>query len=115
MITIVCALLVAPNLHTQIKEKGFFIEMNAVYGQHGKKDINVEGIRQGWEDYAILIPAIGYQFNSRWVAGFKMKFDTRDFNFTTYSPYVQYNFLQWQNVKVFAEGQLALSYPKDDE
>lgn len=112
IIAALCALFTVTGLHAQIKDKGFFIEMNAAYGQ---QYIDIDGGIAEREGYAILMPAIGYQFNSHWVAGFRMKFDTRDFNFTTYSPYVQCNFLQWKKLKVFAEGQLALSYPKDDE
>ena len=51
--TFLCALLTVPSLHAQIKDKGFFVEMNAAYGQ---QYIDIDGGVNEREGYAILPP-----------------------------------------------------------
>ena len=87
----------------QTKERGLFIELNGGYGQIEKFDNTHDG-------YGFLAPAIGYQFNSRWAAGIKTRFELgADYNFNTFGAYGQYAFWQKNRIKLFGEAAATLS------
>lgn len=92
----------------QIREKGIFIEMNAGYGQVSYGDYH--------KGYAILSPALSYQFGTYWAAGVKAKFETGDYgDYTTVGAYTQYSFLNLHKLKLFAEGQISYSKESSDK
>ncbi|MDE6215400.1 outer membrane beta-barrel protein [Bacteroides sp.] len=87
----------------QTKERGLFIELNGGYGQIEKFDNTHDG-------YGFWAPAIGYQFNSRWAAGIKTRFELgADYNFNTFGAYGQYAFWQKNRIKLFGEAAATLS------
>ena len=59
---LVLALLSAISVKAQ-DERGIFVEGVASYAS------------THYKNYAVLTPAVGYQFNDRWAAGFKVGFD----------------------------------------
>lgn len=87
----------------QTKERGLFIELNGGHGQIEKFDNTHDG-------YGFLAPAIGYQFNSRWAAGIKTRFELgADHNYSTFGAYGQYAFWQKNRIKLFGEAAATLS------
>lgn len=75
----------------QTKEKGFFVEASAAYASTHS------------ENYAIITPAIGYQFSKQWSAGMKVGFETGDYAYTIYTPFVRFNFLNLNKLNLFTE------------
>lgn len=94
LLLIVCtALLSSVNtVKAQTKEKGLFIEASIAYGSSHAKN------------FAIITPTAGYQFK-RWAAGMKISFETGDYGYTTYTPFVRFNFLQLRLLNLFTEAQ----------
>lgn len=86
----------------QTKECGLFIELNGGYGQTERYDNTHDG-------YAFLSPAIGYQFNSRWAAGIKTRFELAADKFKTFGAYGQYAFWQTNRIKLFGEAAATVS------
>ena len=86
----------------QTKERGLFIEFNGGYGQTERYDNTHDG-------YAFLSPSIGYQFNSRWAAGIKTRFELAADKFKTIGAYGQYVFWQKNRVKLFGEAAATVS------
>lgn len=89
------------TIEAQQKEKGFFIEMNAGYGQN-------KGIHKD-KGYAILAPSAGYKFNGRWLTGVKLQFETGTTGYKTMMVYAQYHFLKMSRFGLFGEVQVAYS------
>lgn len=86
----------------QTKERGFFIELNGGFGKIDKFYKH--------DEYGFLAPSIGYQFNNRWAAGIKTRFDlSADYNYSTFGPYGQYAFWQKNRIKLFGEAAATLS------
>ncbi len=66
-------------------DRGFLVELTAGYA-------NATSYTPS-ERYANISPGIGYQFNKRWAAGFRMTFETRRYDFKIYTPFVRFNYL----------------------
>lgn len=90
---LVLALLSATSLKAQ-DERGIFVEGVASYAS------------MYFKNYAVLTPAVGYQFNDRWAAGFKVGFDTGDYGYVTYTPFARFCFLTGSAFRMFVEGKL---------
>lgn len=75
--------------------RGFFLEMTAGYGH--------EHYSIPEETYANLSPTVGYQFDEHWAAGFRMTFETRDYAFKIYTPFIRYNYLARPKWALFTE------------
>lgn len=87
------ALLSVISLKAQ-EERGIFVEgVAALASEHT-------------ENYAILTPAVGYQFNDRWALGFKMGFETANHDYKYYTPFVRFSFLTGSAFRMFVEGKL---------
>ncbi len=93
LLVLICTALLS-TAKAQTKEKGFFAEASAAYSNTEFDD-----------HYAIITPAIGYQFSSKWSAGMKMGFEMRTYGYTIYSPFIRFNFLQAGELKLFTEAQ----------
>ncbi|ADV44848.1 hypothetical protein [Bacteroides helcogenes] len=78
-------------------DKGFLLELTAGYA-HASTYIPSE-------TYINISPSLGYQFNIHWMAGFRMTFETRKYDFKIYSPYVRFNYLSRPKWGLFAEAQ----------
>ena len=79
------------TVKAQVKERGFFIEMNAGYGANDK-----------WQDYAVLTPGVGYQFNKYCALGVKMSFETGDWpSHKIYTPFFRCNYLTIHRFQLF--------------
>lgn len=91
--TLVLALLSAISVKAQ-DERGIFVEGVASYAS------------THYKNYAVLTPAVGYQFNDRWAAGFKVGFDTGDLAYVTYTPFARFSFLTGSAFRMFVEGKL---------
>ena len=90
---LVLALLSATSVKAQ-DERGIFVEGVASYAS------------THYKNYAVLTPAVGYQFNDRWAAGFKVGFDTGDLAYVTYTPFARFSFLTGSAFRMFVEGKL---------
>lgn len=78
-------------------DRGFLVELTAGYA-------NATSYTPS-ERYANISPGIGYQFNKRWAAGFRMTFETRRYDFKIYTPFVRFNYLSRPRWTLFAEAQ----------
>ena len=91
------------QLQAQVKEKGFFVEGSFAYAD--------EHNQRGYENYFIIKPTIGYQFNSKWSLGFKMDIqcgvEVKSQQYLGYTPFVRYNFCHIGNVYLFGEGKFS--------
>lgn len=91
------------TVKAQVKERGFFIEMNAGYGANDK-----------WQDYAVLTPGVGYQFNKYCALGVKMSFETGDWpSHKIYTPFFRCNYLTIHRFQLFGELQANFARVKD--
>ena len=93
------------QLQAQVKDKGFFVEGSFAYADeeqfYGGKH---------YENYFIIKPAVGYQFNDKWSAGVKISFSTSDdfrFNWFSSTPFVRYNFCSLGKANLFTEGKIS--------
>ena len=78
-------------------DRGFLVELTAGYA-------NATSYTPS-ERYANISPGIGYQFNKRWAAGFRMTFESRRYDFKIYTPFVRFNYLSRPRWTLFAEAQ----------
>lgn len=99
-----CLLLAGCSLlaSAQNKEQGLFVELNGGYGQSERYNHTHDG-------YAFLAPGIGYQFNNRWAAGVKTRFELAADKFKAFGAYGQYTFWQRNRLKFFGEAATTLS------
>lgn len=87
----------------QTKENGLFVEMNGGYGRIEYYYIKTH------DGYGFLSPAIGYQFNSRWAAGLRTRFELAADKFKTFGVYGQYSFWQMNRIKLYGEAAATVS------
>ena len=89
---------------------GLLLSICSVQAQDRERGIFVEGVASyastHFKNYAVLTPAVGYQFNPRWSAGFKVGFDTGDYAYVTYTPFARFNFLSASPFRMFVEGKV---------
>lgn len=90
-------LLLCLSAEAQKKEKGFFVEAGVSYA-HAEN-----------ENFAIITPAVGYQFNTYLTAGAKVSFETRNYPYTIYTPFLRYSFFRKSNLKLFTEAQFNIA------
>ena len=93
------------QLQAQVKEKGFFVEGSFAYADEEQ----FSGGKH-YENYFIIKPAVGYQFNDKWSAGVKISFSTSDdfrFNWFSSTPFVRYNFCSLGKANLFTEGKIS--------
>lgn len=95
--TILFLLVALFSAEAQNKEKGFFVEAGVAYADTRH------------ESFAILSPAVGYQFNSYLAAGAKVSFETRHYPYTIYTPFLRYSFFRKSNLKLFTEAQVNIA------
>lgn len=65
--------------YAQLKEKGFFVEMDGAYGHYEKYSYS--------QSFMVIGPSLGYKINPRWSVGTKMLFETAGFNYATFGIY----------------------------
>ena len=53
--------------YAQLKEKGFFVEMDGAYGHYEKYSYS--------QSFMVIGPSLGYKINPRWSVGAKMLFE----------------------------------------
>lgn len=87
-------------------DRGLLIELTAGYG-HATSYVPSES-------YVSISPGIGYQFNKRWAAGFRMTFETRDLPFIISTPFVRYSYLSRPRWALFAEAQGNIAFRNAD-
>ncbi|NDV59880.1 hypothetical protein [Bacteroides sp. 519] len=93
----ILAILSVNPIKAQIKEKGFLIEGTVSYADTHNGN------------YIIITPTIGYQFNKYIIGGFKVGFETRDYPYTMYTPFVRYNYLTISKFQLFIEAQFNIA------
>jgi len=94
------------QMKAQIKEKGFFVEGSIAYTD-GNRDYR-------YENYLIIKPAIGYQFNSNWNLGLRMEILSGVKNkYSIYGTFVRYNFCNVGKIILFGEGKFNIFKRKD--
>lgn len=81
----------------QNKEKGFFVEAGVSYASTEN------------ENFVIIAPAAGYQFNSYLAGGVKIGFETRTYPYTIYTPFLRYSFFRKSRLKLFTEAQFNIA------
>lgn len=104
------ALLIPANLQAQSDDKGFFVEGSVSYASDYSGGYNGNGSKRTG-DFFIITPTIGYQFNDKWSAGFKVGFSTSGdfmFNWNSYTPFVRYNFCSLGKANLFTEGKVSI-------
>ena len=103
------ALLIPANLQAQSNDKGFFVEGSVSYASDYSGGYNGNGSKRTG-DFFIITPTIGYQFNDKWSAGFKVGFSTSDdfvFNWFSSTPFVRYSFCSLGKANLFTEGKIS--------
>ena len=103
------ALLIPANLQAQSNDKGFFVEGSVSYASDYSGGYNGNGSKRTG-DFFIITPTIGYQFNDKWSAGFKVGFSTSGnymFNWNSYTPFVRYNILSFGKTCLFTEAKVS--------
>lgn len=91
------------NLQAQSKDKGFFVEGSVSYASDRQSKVFTD-------EFSIITPAVGYQFNDKWSAGVKISFSTSDdfrFNWFSSTPFVRYNFCSLGKANLFTEGKIS--------
>lgn len=78
----------------QNAQKGFFAELTAAYSNIGYHN-----------NFAVISPSVGYQFNDRWLAGMRVGFETRDYAYVICTPFVRFNYLSKPKWALFTEAQ----------
>lgn len=96
IITLICLFSVLTT-QAQLKDKGFFIEASAGYGQY-KWNASTDR-------FAMIAPSIGYKFNPKWTAGMKMQIETASPNFLSLTGYAQYHYWCKRRLSLFGEFQ----------
>jgi len=96
-------LLIPANLQAQSDDKGFFVEGSVSYASDRRKGLSND-------DFFIITPAIGYQFNAKWSAGLKIGFSTSNewwYNWNSYTAFARYNFCTLGKARLFTEGKIS--------
>lgn len=79
-------------------QKGFFAELTAAYSNIGYHN-----------NFAVISPSVGYQFNDRWLAGMRVGFETRDHAYIIYTPFARFNYLSKPKWVLFTEAQINIA------
>lgn len=90
-------LLLSATVGAQNREKGFFVEVGGSYA-----------ITE-YENFALITPAAGYQFNSCLAAGAKVSFETRTHPYVIYTPFFRYSFFRTSKLKLFTEAKFNIA------
>lgn len=94
------------QLQAQVKDKGFFVEGSFAYADEEQ----FSGGKH-YENYFIIKPAVGYQFNSKWNVGFKLEFQCGRKEGRRYRgiiPFVRYNFCNLGKFHLFSEAKTSI-------
>ena len=93
------------QVNAQLKEKGFFVEMEGAYGHYNRP-------YSSSESFAVLGPSLGYKINSQWSVGAKSLFETGGFKYATVGLYSQYHYWNRSRFNAFVEFQASIAWSR---
>lgn len=104
LIALLVALFFVVPGYAQLKEKGFFVEMDGAYGRYEKYSYS--------QSFMVIGPSLGYKINPRWSVGAKMLFETAGFNYATFGIYSQYYYWNRSRFGAFIDFQASCGWSR---